>query len=155
MVLAIGYRFIARSIGILFIYGHIAGQQKIIVIINGGGKLNESKKNLMIIRYHTAWLQILTGGLMYIGAVLKDTFFVEYAFIGGLGLLNVVIVFSYELLKKNKWFKMKRDDYIGNCTACPKKDVEICPDTGWCNDCAKEYYDEEEEYLSALEEDAK
>jgi hypothetical protein len=39
----------------------------------------------------------------------------------------------------------KEDDYIGKCTYCGIEDVEICPDTGWCDQCQANYAKEQEE----------
>ena len=43
---------------------------------------------------------------------------------------------------------MKDDDYIGTCNECGREDVEICPDTGWCNECVKRYIDMQDEYYN-------
>jgi len=38
-----------------------------------------------------------------------------------------------------------KEDHIGECNNCNKKDIEMCPDTGWCEDCQKEYAKEQSE----------
>ena len=42
------------------------------------------------------------------------------------------------------------DDYIGKCNGCGKEDVEICPDTGWCEDCRREYVEEQEDNSNSV-----
>ena len=38
---------------------------------------------------------------------------------------------------------MVEDEYIGTCNQCGKLNMPICPDTGWCDECALEYAEEQ------------